>query len=298
MGKKCKTCGAPGSGSKCDYCGARIKKENVVDSAQAEAMPNVSEASTDANQLGDSAVASSSQSDEPILTRGKIIALISVYVAGMIVLPMIIMAVIILIRDYSLEYFQGEGLLSVVTLTNFIAYAILCTVVVFLTHKIFRQDFHKVDSWGNLFKQMGIGLVFTFGAAFIGNSIVVLLGTTEIALNQEMVESALATMPILMIITIVIFAPIVEEVIFRLVLMNLFNWKPINNLIFSSLIFGLVHVIAGGIIHIIPYFLMGLVFGYFYLKNNNIWHVTILHVLHNGLTAMLMFSAQSLLDYY
>jgi len=298
MGKKCKICGAPGSGNKCDYCGTRIKKEKVANPVESEAIPTVHEVSTDMNHLDDSFTTSLSQTEMSVLTRKRNIALIGIYIAGMVLLPMLIMAVIILIRDYSLEYIQGEGFFGVLTLTNFIAYAILCTTVVLLTHKVFSQDFQKIESWGILFRQVGIGLIFTFGAAFIGNTIVMLSGTTEVALNQEMVESALATMPILMIITIVVFAPIVEEVIFRLVLMNLFNWKPIHNLIFSSLVFGLIHVISGGLIHIIPYFLMGLVFGYFYLKYKNIWHVTILHVLHNGLTAVIMFMGQSLLELY
>ena len=233
-----------------------------------------------------------------MLTKGKSFILIGIYIVGMFVLSSLIAPIIVLIRGYTLEHFFGDGFFNVLTLTNFTTYAVLCGVLLLLTRNIFKQDFQKIDSWGNFSKQMGLGLLCTFGMALLGNSIVVLLGTTETAANQELIASALSAMPVLMIFTVVFLGPIVEEIIFRLVLMNLFNWKPIYNLIFSSLVFGLIHVLVGGFIHLITYFLMGLVFGYFYLKQKNIWHVTILHMLHNGLTVILMFAGQHLLTTY
>ena len=298
MVKKCSVCGAPNSGSKCDYCGKRIGKGGEDHLTEALDLDETLEAT---QQQYDHATTRASNSASDVLSKRKNYILISVYIAGMFILPMLIAPVVVLIRGYTVEHFHGDGFFSVLTLTNFVAYATLCCAVLLLTHKVFKQDFQKIDSLGNFFKQMGLGLLFTFGAAMLGNSIVFWLGTEETALNQELVESALEAMPILMIIAIVVFAPIVEEVIFRLVLMNLFNWTPIYNLIFSSLLFGLIHVLSGGLIHIVPYFLMGLVFGYFYLKHNNIWHITILHVLHNGLTVILVFGAQRMqyvLDLY
>jgi len=233
-----------------------------------------------------------------MLTKCKNFILIGIYVAVMIIGSILIPLIIVLMRGYTLDQFQGDGFQEILALTNFLIYVILCVVLLLLTHKNFKQDFQKIDSWGDFSKQMGIGLACTFGAAMLGSIIVRLFGTTDMAANQELVESALFAMPLLMIITITFLGPIVEEIIFRLVLMNHFNWKPIYNLIFSSLVFGLVHVLIGGLIHIIPYFLMGLVFGYFYLKNNNIWHVTILHILHNGLTVMLIFWGQYMLELY
>ena len=233
-----------------------------------------------------------------MLKMSKKITLLAIYVGGMFLLPIIILPIIMLIRGYTFEHIQGDGFYSMVGVANFAVYAILLIVLLLLTHKIFKEDFFKISSWGNFWGQVGIGLACTFGAAILGNSIVMLLGTTDTAANQEAIESALAATPFLMIITVIFLGPIVEEIIFRLVLMNLFNWKPVFNIIISSFVFGLIHVLVGGWIHIIPYFLMGLVFGYFYLKNNNIWHVTILHILHNSLTVLLMFWAQFMMEFY
>ena len=295
MGKKCTVCGAPSLKRKCEYCGGRVGKDEGANQTETSNTTNVDEI-----QQHDSSAVSPYQTGSS-LTKRKNFILIGVYIAGMFLLPMLVVPIIVLIRGYTMEYFQGDGFFNVITFTNFIVYGILCTVLLLLTREVFKQDFQKISSWGNFFKQMGLGLLCTFGAALVGNTIVMLLGTDVTSLNQELVEAALAAMPVIMIITIVLFAPVVEEVIFRLVLMNLFNWKPIYNLIFSSLIFGLIHVLVGGLIHIIPYFLMGLVFGYFYLKNNNIWHITVLHILHNGLTVVLVFWAQRMqymLDLY
>jgi len=231
-----------------------------------------------------------------MLIKRKNLILIGIYVAGILFFPRLVGLLIAFIRGYTYEYARES--MYVLSLTNFIIYAMLCGILLRLTCDIFKQDFQRIGSWGAFFKQMGFGLLCTFGAALLGNSIVMLLGTIETAMNQELVVTALATRPFLMIITIVFLGPIVEEIIFRLVLMNLFNWRPIHNVIISSLIFGLVHVLIGGLIHIIPYFLMGLVLGYFYLKHNNAWHITILHILHNGLTVVLVFWSQHMLDLY
>jgi len=289
MGKIC-VCGAPSSGKKCDYCGKRIGKDKGYH--HTETSYTINETSADGQQQYDPSTATLNHSGSAMLKKSKIYILISVYIVGIVILPILLMPVVVIIRGYTLEYFQEEGLYNMLPLINFMAYGILCGVMILLTYKIFKQDFLRVDSWGNLFKQMGLGVVCTFGAALLGSSIVGWLGTTDVALNQELVVSALSAMPVAMIITVVLFAPIVEEIIFRLVLMNLFNLPPIFNVILSSLIFGLIHVLAGGLIHIIPYFLMGLVFGYFYLKNDNIWHVTILHTIHNGLTVVFVFLMQ------
>lgn len=240
-----------------------------------------------------------------MLTNAKKWIMLGLYPVGMFILPLIIMLVMALFDAIFLEGMALEGMLAgeldfgIMTIATVISYGILCLVLVIISFGIFKQDFRKIKSWGNFTKQMAIGLIATFSAAFVGVTLVSLLGETDTALNQLIVEQALQAMPFLMIMTVIFFGPIVEEIIFRLVMMNLFpKIKPIYNVIFSSLIFGAMHVLAGGWIHIIPYFLMGIVFGYIYIRNDNIWHATVLHILHNGLTVGLIFLTQVLLGTY
>ena len=232
-----------------------------------------------------------------MLTNAKKIISLVLYPVGMIILPLIFTLIAVLVSDNGIEQLLNGDDQSLLIIPSVISYAILCVVLVIITFGVFKQDLKKIKSWGNFALQMVLGLVATFSMALIGGTLVTLLGESDTALNQQLVEDALMAMPFLMILTAVFFGPIVEEIIFRLVLMKLFpKWKPVYNIIFSSLIFGAMHVLVGGWIHIIPYFLMGAVFGYIYYKNDNIWHATVLHILHNGATVGLVFLAQGLLE--
>lgn len=230
-----------------------------------------------------------------MLSKRKNISLLLIYVVGMFILPLFLTTVV-LVGGFNINVVTREEALNVTTTVMVVSYGLLTSVLLLLTRQVFKQDFIKIRSWGNFFKQMILGILCTFTAAVVGGLLVQLFGVNETPANQDAVEAALNAMPIAMLFTVVVFAPIVEEIIFRLVIMKLFNWKPVYNILFSSLIFGLMHVSAdGGFIHIIPYFLMGSVFGFVYHKFDNIWHATILHMLHNGLSAAILFMGQGLL---
>ena len=232
-----------------------------------------------------------------LLSKQKQILSLVTYAVGMFLLPFILMVTTLLIAGLDPATMTSEEALNVTTFAIVVAYAGLTLILLFLTGDVFKQDFRQIDSWGHFAKQMALGVLCTFAAAMIGGTLVQLVGVEETAANQEAVEAALGAMPLAMMLSVVIFAPIVEEIIFRLVLMKLFNWKPVYNILFSSFMFGFVHVLTGGVIHIIPYFLIGLVFGVIYHQNDNIWYATILHVLHNGLTVVLLVMSQGLWAY-
>jgi len=228
--------------------------------------------------------------------KRKNIILILIYILGMQFLPPLVRDIVMHAQGYTREDLVGN--FNLVALVNFVAYIVLFTILLFFTYKTYIEDFKKIKSWGNFCKQMGLGLFFTFGSAMVGNLLVMSLGTVGQAANQSGVQSAMMALPAFMLITVVFFGPVVEEIVFRQALMNIFKWKPIFNVLLSSFLFGYIHVRSGGFIHIIPYFLMGLVFAVMYQKNKNICHVTVLHILHNGLTAALMLLAHHILAAY
>ena len=231
-----------------------------------------------------------------MLTNLKKILALVFYPIGMFILPMFVTLPIAIIRGYDLDLTPGSDFFAATVLGSVIGYGITCLALLIISFSAYKEDFRKVASWSKFCLHMLVGLACTLAAAAVGGAFVTLLGETDVAVNQQLVEGFIMAMPVLMIITVVIFGPIVEEIIFRLVLMNLFpKWKPAINIFLSSLIFGAMHVLAGGLIHIIPYFLMGVVFGVFYVKFDNIWHATILHILHNGATVVLMFVLQGML---
>ena len=96
--------------------------------------------------------------------------------------------------------------------------------------------------------------------------------------NQELINSSLKLNMIIVIITTVLFGPIVEEFVFRYSLSTIFN----NNFAFiliSSIIFGALHATN---IAIIVYIVMGIVLSCIYIKTNkNIVASTIVHLTNN-----------------
>jgi membrane protease YdiL (CAAX protease family) len=298
MDKKCTACGAPISGKKCEYCGEHIRKEKEGHCTEIPGTSPLNDIPMVEHKQYDSSTISSNHSGLSMLPKKKNILLLIIYCLGMTILPIIVMVAVMLISGLDPATMAREEHLNVTTIAIVASYGILTSALLLLTRDVFKKDFMKIDSWGNFAKQMALGTLSTFAAAIVGGILVQLLGVNETAVNQEAVEASLNAMPLAMIFSVVIFAPIVEEIIFRLVLMKLFNWKPVYSILFSSFLFGLMHVIAGGeLIHVIPYFLIGIVFGFIYHKNDNIWHATILHMLHNGLSAVLLFVGQGLLAY-
>lgn len=104
---------------------------------------------------------------------------------------------------------------------------------------------------------------------------------------------------IFILIKMIFFTVIVEEIIYRFFAMNYFQdvflatkYSKILSCIVASLIFSLIHY-YGGIIFMILSFIAGLFFGGIYLKTRNIQSAIILHFLIN-FTHLLFFSYPSL----
>jgi membrane protease YdiL (CAAX protease family) len=137
--------------------------------------------------------------------------------------------------------------------------------------------------------------------SFLGNIISIVLSAlfkerVLTSVNQlSIVETLHSGQAVMMIISVVLLGPIVEELIFRKSLFSLFKNKKLA-IIISSLIFGLIHLIAepslaSVIINLPAYLIPGLVFGYFYAKNDeNILVPTIAHILSNLISVLLIYA--------
>lgn len=156
--------------------------------------------------------------------------------------------------------------------------------------KDFRKNFKDHLLYG-LF--VGTGLIYIVG--IIGGLITLALGGSSSSENQAMIQTLTIAHPIMMFVTTVVFAPILEEMIFRGIV---FSWAYELNPIFahflSAFIFGFVHimisVLSGNLfewVQIFSYFFMGFVLSYLYEKKNNIY-VPILTHATNNLISMIM----------
>lgn len=87
----------------------------------------------------------------------------------------------------------------------------------------------------------------------------------------------------LLILNLLIIAPISEEIALRGIVYTRVEktTNPIVAIIISSLLFGLMHIMAGGIVLVIGAILMGVVFGLIYYKTNSLLICFISHSIAN-----------------
>lgn len=132
-----------------------------------------------------------------------------------------------------------------------------------------------------------------FGMMLISEFFVSLIPTTgpvfgEIYQSFENQMSMMATDNVSMIITVVIFAPILEEIVFRGILQKSLvkkGLKPSHAILISSFIFGAVH---GYPWQFVGAFLLGTVLGLVYQKTKSLLMPILLHAFNNLISALMV----------
>lgn len=86
------------------------------------------------------------------------------------------------------------------------------------------------------------------------------------------------------VVIIVLVAPIVEEVLFRGILLHRFatKWSPVTAIVVSSLIFGILHA------DILGHAIFGVVLSLVYVRTGSLWLPIAIHMLNNGLAVAAM----------
>lgn len=150
--------------------------------------------------------------------------------------------------------------------------------------KHFKKSFNKsIDS---CFKYWFLGLFGMMVSNILINT-VLKLGQAD---NEQIVQSMISTLPIVMLINAGIIAPIIEELLFRKAFKDAIQskWKFI---IISSLVFGFMHVVVAtsfiDLIFFIPYTCLGLAFAYMYCDTDSIFTSILAHMLHNTILILI-----------
>lgn len=133
-----------------------------------------------------------------------------------------------------------------------------------------------------------VGYFFDYIYQFIINNIE---GIPDVSVNQSDIETLLIKFPFKSFISIVIIAPIVEEIVFRgLLFRTIIHRNRILAYITTFLLFGLAHLTFGdsadGIIELIflpIYGVSGLLFAYVYEKTNCIYTSMLTHAINNAI---------------
>jgi len=124
-----------------------------------------------------------------------------------------------------------------------------------------------------------IGLFLMYGVNYIIGEITTYLPGYEAMLEMYM-SMFEGINPTALLIGGAFIGPVCEEIIFRGVILEGLakKYNPTKALIFSALIFGLIHMQP---LQVIGAFFAGLILGWIYLKTQSLWVVIALHVIHN-----------------
>ena len=149
----------------------------------------------------------------------------------------------------------------------------------------------SLNAWGMIgLTYLGIYIVTRIGA------MVMMMEGVSNSTNQATIEN-IHMNPFVLITFTVIMAPIVEELVFRGILMGrVFNPDSIVGLILSSLLFGLAHM-PNSIGVWIVYAGMGFVLGTVYRKCQKLEYCIMAHIINNSIAVSMLLLLQFLAPY-
>ena len=191
---------------------------------------------------------------------------------------------------YFSEFFWGNYIPEKIVPIIIVEWYLL---LIFLSIEIYFNDLKR--DFKVLIKNFREYLPFCFkywailiGFNVICTIIIVLLTDSPNSVNQETLNSLplYFTMP-----AAIIYAPIVEETIFRGVIRKLVK----NNILFiivSAILFGAIHVTGESsfymaVVHSLPYVSMGAILAYVYTKTNNITASMTVHATQNTFSMLI-----------
>lgn len=199
---------------------------------------------------------------------------------------------------YFLYYTCSGYLLNLIGYNNFnLVFKVICNVsievvliaIILMIYKDkIKNDFKDYkNNFKNYIKKYTEYWAFAIALMIVANIVIINIEPNSQATNQQAINELFNIAPIYIIISSVILAPIVEELVFRLSFKYIFK-NDVIFVILSGITFGAMHIIGtytclADWLYIIPYSIPGLVFAYTLKKSNNIFVPMSLHFMHNGL---------------
>ena len=156
----------------------------------------------------------------------------------------------------------------------------------------FKQNLSKNILWS---ATAGLGINYLI--SYLANILIILfLGTSDSASNQLLFESLIENSFLLMAIQAIVFAPIVEELIFRGLVFRSFRQYNIYLAHFiSAFCFGFIHIYQGlfagdftQLVYLLSYGGMGCAYSFVYEKRKTIVAPMIVHMLNNLIATIII----------
>lgn len=180
-----------------------------------------------------------------------------------------------------------------------VTYLFTALVAVFLAWPAVKSSFFyfKNDLDNNIRLSLYLVLFILFLNILLCLSISLITKTSQ-SENQALIQEVSVKLPIMTILSTCIFAPIIEETVFRCGVFACLRdrWNFIFSAFLSSLLFGSIHIIdslfSGNFVdvcYVIVYAGIGLVLAYGYEKSSSVFVPCFAHALNNIISIILMF---------
>ena len=226
-----------------------------------------------------------------------------------IYLPILLFIILLLGMAY-FQYIPAKLLktnLETISTTSKIIYSVICDALFMLfVYLLYRKTINKnfKDFFSNFKDNIETSLKYYFiGLAImvISNLIITIFFSGASANNEEAVRTLIGKYPLYMVFSVSIYAPFIEEIIFRKSIKDMITSYKNNSLtkylyiLTSGLIFASLHVVgmadkAIDYIYIIPYLSLGIAFAALYHKTDNIFSTICIHSLQNTVSVLLLFA--------
>ena len=185
-----------------------------------------------------------------------------------------------------------------------IAYEFSCNLGFMIVIFMLYQDI-IIDNLKKYLKEFKKNFKLSFSYYIVGfiimiisNNIISIFFSEATASNEQAVRSLIDLYPLYMLFSVSIYAPFVEELIFRKSIKDIvlaFGDNKITKylyIIISGLIFSSLHVLDTtssflDYLYIIPYLALGISFAALYYKTDNIFTTITMHSLHNTIAILL-----------
>ena len=185
-----------------------------------------------------------------------------------------------------------------------IAYEFSCNLGFMIIIFMLYQDI-IIDNLKKYLKEFKKNFKLSFSYYIVGfiimiisNNIITIFFSEATANNEQAVRSLIDLYPLYMLFSVSIYAPFVEELIFRKSIKDIvlaFGDNKIPKylyIIISGLIFSSLHVLGTtssflDYLYIIPYLALGISFAALYYKTDNIFTTITMHSLHNTIAILL-----------
>jgi|GEM_PF-4233278 len=216
------------------------------------------------------------------VNNGNIKIIIS-YIFGIFIIPRIVA----LALDFFASFDDGDSKLVI----NITTYGILFAILLIMKHKKISGYFRSFSQ--NILRNLGIIsllLVVMYVILYQNNAILRFFYNSPPSINQQNLDVIKVGYPIWYVIIAVILVPFVEEVVFRDALYKIARkrYGVVAGVIFSSILFGLMHTLSGDYVYLPLYSILGAALMIGYLSTKNLLVPIITHSLYNAISIFIL----------